>query len=72
MCSSDLTCRGRRCPRTLGKVGHRHLRKLNRSLEARIFDAGQRLTITVSAPGWIPERAQVLIRDGGLPLAKLL
>lgn len=67
-----VTCRGRRCPRTLGKVGHRHLRKLSRSLEARVFNAGQRLTITVSAPGWIPERAQVVIRDGGLPLAKLL
>ncbi len=49
-----VTCRGRRCPRTLGKVGHRHLRKLSRSLEARVFNAGQQLTITVTAPGWIP------------------
>lgn len=67
-----VTCRGRRCPRRLGKVGHRHLRALMRSLEARVFHAGQRITITVSAPGWIAERAQVRIRDGALPLAKLL
>jgi hypothetical protein len=43
-----------------------------RSLEARVLHAGQRLTITVSAPGWVAERAQVTIRNGALPLAKLL
>jgi hypothetical protein len=67
-----VTCHGRACPRRLGTVHHRHLRALIRSLEARVFRAGQRLTITVSAPGRIPERAQVVIRDGALPLAKLL
>jgi len=34
--------------------------------------AGQQLTITIRAPGWIPERAEVVIRDGALPVAKLL
>jgi hypothetical protein len=67
-----VACHGRRCPRRLGKVGHRHLRALMRLLEARVFHPGQRLTITVSAPGWIAERAQVTIRNGALPLAKLL
>jgi hypothetical protein len=67
-----VTCHGHACPRRLGTVRRRHLRALIRSLEARVFRAGQRLTITISAPGWIPERAQIRIRDGALPLAKLL
>jgi hypothetical protein len=67
-----VTCHGRHCPRELGKVGHRRLRRLMRSLEARVFHAGQQLTITISAPGWVSERAQVKIRKGKLPLAKLL
>jgi len=67
-----VSCRGHRCPRDLGTVGHRHLRRLIRSLEARVFHAGQMLTITISAPGWTRERARVHIRDGKLPLATLL
>jgi hypothetical protein len=67
-----VTCHGRACPRRLGTARRRHLRALMRSLEARVFRAGQQLTITISAPGWIPERAQIRIRDGALPLARLL
>ena len=67
-----VTCHGHRCPKRLGNVRHRNLRRLVGSLEARIFHAGQQLTITVSAPGWVPERARVFIRAGALPLAELL
>jgi hypothetical protein len=67
-----VTCRGRHCPKRLKPAGHRHLRALIRSLEARLFHAGQQLTIVIRAPGRVPERAQVTIRDGALPLAKLL
>jgi hypothetical protein len=67
-----VTCHGRDCPRRVMTAGHRHLLKLIRSLEASVFHAGERLTITVSAPGWLSERAQVKIRDGKLPVAKLL
>jgi hypothetical protein len=67
-----VTCHGHGCSKRLGTVRHRHLGRLSRSLEARLFHAGEHLTITISAPGWIPERAQIRIRDGALPLARLL
>jgi hypothetical protein len=67
-----VACHGRDCPRRHWVAGKRRLRRLTRSLERRRFRAGQRLTITISVPGWIPERAGVRIRDGALPLAKLL
>jgi hypothetical protein len=65
-------CRGHGCPRHAARAGHRGLSKLVRRLERREFRSGQRLTITVSAPGYVAERAQVLIRAGALPIAKLL
>jgi hypothetical protein len=67
-----VSCRGRGCPRRASHAGHRNLRGLVSSLERRVFRSGQHLTITVSAPGWVPERAGVAIRDGALPTAKLL
>lgn len=67
-----VRCRGRRCPWRVRSAGHRHLRRLIRSLQRRSFLAGQRLTITISVPGWVPERAGVHIRDGALPLVKRL
>jgi hypothetical protein len=67
-----VACRGRGCPKRPASVDRRHLRRLISSLEARRYRAGQRLTITITAPGRISERARVRIRDGRLPVAKLL
>jgi hypothetical protein len=67
-----VACHGRGCPKRAETVGHHHLRKLIKALKARVFRAGQRLIVTIRAPGWIAERAQVLIRDGAIPIAKLL
>ncbi len=67
-----VTCHGRDCPRRVWSAGKRHVRRLAKALERRRFRAGQRLTITISAPGWIPERAGVRTRDGAVPVAKLL
>jgi hypothetical protein len=67
-----VSCHGRGCPRHASKAGHHGLRALIRALERRRFSSGQRLTITVSAPGYEPERAQVVIRNGALPIARLL
>jgi hypothetical protein len=68
----SVTCRGPGCSRRPMVAGSRHLRRLIKSLEARVFHAGQRLTITISASGWTPERALLKIRDGKLPVAKLV
>ena len=67
-----VRCHGRDCPKRLWSASKRRLHRLDRSLERRSFQAGQRLTITISVPGWIPERAAVRIRDGAVPVAKLL
>lgn len=68
----SLTCHGRGCPQRHWSAPRRRLRKLARSLERHRFRAGQLLTITISVPGWTPERARVRIRYGRLPVAKLL
>jgi hypothetical protein len=69
-----LQCRGRGCPRNsrltatgIGAV-HRVLRRLN----GRRYRAGDRLYITLQAPGWRSERAEVDIRWGRLPRIRLL
>ena len=67
-----ISCHGRGCFRHASRAGHRGLRALIRSLERRLFSSGQRLIITVSAPGYEAERAKVLIRNGALPIARLL
>ena len=67
-----VTCHGRGCPIRAGNARYPRTRRLIRTLEARVFRAGQRLTITLSAPGWISERGRVVIRNDALPLAKLL
>jgi hypothetical protein len=43
-----------------------------RSLDGRRYRAGDLLFITISAPGLVPERAEVRIRDGAIPRARLL
>ncbi len=66
-----VRCHGRACPRH-GWVGtRRHLRRVERALERRVYRAGQRLTLTLSAPGWFSERVELQIRDGALPRARL-
>lgn len=67
-----VSCHGRRCRKRAMSADRRHLRRLISSLKARAFRAGQRLTITISAPGWVSERAQVRIRNGRLPRVDLL
>jgi hypothetical protein len=67
-----VTCHGRACPRRPASADRRHVRGLIKSLESRRYRAGQRLNITVRAPGLLPERARLTIRDGALPLAELL
>jgi hypothetical protein len=70
----SIRCRGRGCPR--GRVatatGPRRVRRLLHELHGRRYRAGDTLVITLSAPGWRPERAQIKIRRGRLPRVRLL
>jgi hypothetical protein len=50
----------------------RHLSRLLRSLTGTIYRPGDRLLITITAPGLLFEHAQVSIQRGALPRARLL
>jgi hypothetical protein len=69
-----ILCRGHGCPRPLRLTASKsaELRRLLRRLHGRRYRAGDRLFITLTAPGYRPERAELTIRYGRLPLARLL
>jgi hypothetical protein len=69
-----LRCLGRGCPRhsNVQAAGARRVRRLLKRLQGRRYRAGDILRITLTAPGYRPERAEVVIRYGNLPRARLL
>jgi hypothetical protein len=69
-----VQCRGKGCPgkRNLSADGARNVRRLLRRLHGKRYRAGDRVLIILKAPGYLPERAMVKIRDGGLPQVTLL
>jgi hypothetical protein len=69
-----VQCRGRGCPgkRNLSADGARNVRRLLRRLHGKRYRAGDRVLIILKAPGYLPERALVKIRDGSLPQVTLL
>jgi hypothetical protein len=69
-----VRCAGPRCPRpaTATAAGRRAVHGLLRSLEGRRYRAGDRLLISLQAPGWRPERAEIAIRSGRVPKVRLL
>jgi hypothetical protein len=69
-----LRCLGRGCPRVAmaSAVGARRVRRMLRDWEGRRFRAGDRLLVTLTAPGYLPERAAVLIRFGQKPHVRLV
>lgn len=69
-----VRCLGHGCPRLATEVatGTRRVRRLLRSLRGRRFQSGDRLLISLQAPGWIAERAEIKIRSGKVPKARLL
>jgi hypothetical protein len=64
-----VQCRGRGCPakRDISAHGARNVRRLLHHLKGRRFRAGDTLLIILKAPGYLPERALVKIRNGRLP-----
>ncbi len=69
-----VLCAGRRCPREAkaSAAGARPLRRLLRGLDGTRYRVGQRLRITLTAPAYRAERAEVIFRYGRQPLARLL
>jgi hypothetical protein len=69
-----VQCRGKRCPGrpNLSASGARNVRRLLRRLHGRRYHAGDRVLIVLKAPGYLPERALVKIRNGRLPRVTLL
>ena len=71
---ATLRCAGRGCPRrrTVSATGARHVKRLLRSLHGRRYRAGDVLRITLTAPGYGAERAELVFRYGRLPRVRLL
>jgi len=67
-----IRCTGRGCPLKRRSAKARHVKLLERRLQGTTYPAGDRLWITISAPGRVSERALVTIRSGRLPRASLL
>jgi serine/threonine-protein kinase len=69
-----VQCRGRGCPakRDISAYGPRNVRRLLRAIRGARYRAGDKLLIILKAPGYLPERALVKIRNGKLPHMTLL
>jgi hypothetical protein len=70
----ELRCRGRGCPRRsrLSATGIRDVHRLLRLVDGWHYRAGDRLFITLQAPRYVAQRAEIDIRWGREPRIKLL
>ena len=71
----EVQCQGRGCPRHHGKdiaKGIRGVHHLLHALVGRRYRAGNKLILTLRAPGYRQERAELVIRWGHKPNVKLL
>jgi hypothetical protein len=67
-----VRCVGPGCRHRARVATARGVRRLVRSLEHTVYRAGDRLVITISAPGRVAERAEVRIRNGRVPRVREL
>ncbi len=68
-----VRCTGPHCPHVHASAArHKAVVKMLAKLTGRRFDPGDRLLITVTAPGHRPERIELRIRRGRKPLGRLL
>lgn len=68
-------CKGHGCPRHMSKVtakGPRAVHRLLHRLWGGHYRAGNKILVTLVAPGWRDEKAEIDIRWGNLPKIKLL
>jgi hypothetical protein len=71
---ASVRCTGRGCPRPVHVSASRarNVRRLLGRLAGHRYRAGDRLLITLTAPGWKAERVEVTIRLSRLPRLRLL
>lgn len=69
-----ISCRGRgrACGARSITARVKHVRRLIRALIGRVYRAGDRIYVTVSARGYQSERAEIRVRYGKLPTVGLL
>jgi hypothetical protein len=63
----EFECRGRGCPWRKRTSTTRKLRRLKRAIDSRSFRPGDRLSITITEPGRVAERAELRFRAGARP-----
>ena len=71
----EVQCKGHGCPRHRGKdvaTGIRGVHHLLHALVGRRYRAGNKVILTLRAPGYRPERAELDIRWGAKPNVRLL
>ena len=71
----QIQCKGRGCPRHRGKdiaKGIRGVHNLLHALVGRRYRAGTKVILTLQAPGYREEQAELDIRWGAKPKARLL
>jgi hypothetical protein len=69
----SVRCRGHGCPHlTVTRVSGRRVTRLWRALAHKVFTAGDKLHVEISAPHLKPERIEFTIRVGRKPGARLL
>jgi hypothetical protein len=68
-----VTCKGPGCPKPhTRRARGRRVKTLVAHLHGGRYRAGDRLFVTISAPGLIAERAEITIRNGELPRVRAL
>ncbi len=70
--SVNIICKGNDCPLSALSATDRKLPRLLVSLDGRVYRAGDRVLITLTARGYGRERVQVVIRNGRIPKARLV
>jgi hypothetical protein len=70
---ATVSCAGRGCPKPRRHAaGAADASRLATALRGTAYRAGDRLEITVTVPGRVPERAALRIRDGAAPVARIV
>jgi hypothetical protein len=67
-----ISCRGNGCPTRSWHATARHTSRLVRPLTGRNLYVGAKLTLTITAPGKLPERALFVTRNGEKPSGRFL
>ena len=67
-----VRCSARGCPPGVTRATRKGLGGLWRRLERPLYRSGDRLTLTITQPGHVPERAQLTFRRGKVPAVRLL